>query len=135
ERRTTEHESDDRWSLVVRQLLQRQFLIEDNAGYRFGHETLREVIYDDLDAPTRRTLHLRAAETLEQEHFARVEALAQHLYLAGAWDKAMPYLVQAGDRARAVCAYRDALRCYGQALEAVEHLASDPDSAATLPPD
>ena len=68
--------------------------------------------------PTRQALHLRAAEVLEQEHYARVEALAQHLYLAGAWDKATPYLVEAGDHARAVCAYRDALRCYDQALEA-----------------
>jgi predicted ATPase len=104
--------------LVVEQLLRRQFLTEDSTGYRFEHEMLRELIYDDLDTRTRRTLHLRAAEALEQEHYARVEALAQHLYLAGAWDKAMPYLVQAGDRARAVCAYRDALRNYDQALDA-----------------
>src|SRR5207247_6393233 len=124
-----------RSSFVADQLLRRQFLAEDGTGYRFEHELLREVVYHRLDPATRQDLHLRAAEALEQEHYERVEALAQHLYLAGAWDKAMPYLVQAGDRARAVCAYRDALRCYGQALEAVEHLASDPDSAATLPPD
>jgi DNA-binding SARP family transcriptional activator len=104
--------------LVVGQLLKRQFLVEDSAGYRFGHETLREVIYDELDETTRRTLHLRAAEAIEREHFARVEALAQHLYLAKAWDKALPYLVQAGDRAHDVYAWQDALRCYDQALDA-----------------
>src|SRR5262249_47910379 len=109
------------WSVVVGQLLKRQFLVEDSAGYRFGHETLREVIYDELDENTRRTLHLRAAEALEREHFARVEALAQHLYRAGAWDKALPYLTQAGDRARAVYAWQDALRCYDQALDAAAH--------------
>jgi predicted ATPase/DNA-binding SARP family transcriptional activator len=113
------------WSVVVHQLLQRQFVVEDSAGFRFGHETLREVVYNDLDASTRQTLHLRAAETLEREHFARVEALAQHLYLAGAWDKSLPYLIQAGDRARAVYAAQDALRCYDQALEAVARAGSD----------
>ncbi|HEX9369639.1 MAG TPA: tetratricopeptide repeat protein, partial [Roseiflexaceae bacterium] len=131
QRPMTNNESDDRWSLVVGQLLQRQFLVEDSAGYRFGHETLREVIYDDLDAPTRRTLHLRAAETLEQEHFARVEALAQHLYLAGAWDKSLPYLIQAGDRARAVYAWQDALRCYDQAIEAAARTGAEAADAPT----
>jgi tetratricopeptide (TPR) repeat protein/DNA-binding transcriptional ArsR family regulator len=110
---------------VADQLLRRQFLAEDDAGYRFEHELLREVIYDRLDAATRKNLHLRAAEALEHEHYARVEALAQHLYLAGAWEKALPYLVQAGDRARAVCAYRAALRCYDQALEAAERQGAD----------
>jgi tetratricopeptide (TPR) repeat protein len=111
-------------SPVADQLLRGQFLVEERGGYRFGHNTLREVIYGELDAPTRQALHLRAAEVLEQEHYARVEALAQHLYLAGAWDKATPYLVQAGDHARAVCAYRDALRCYDQALAATDKLES-----------
>jgi DNA-binding SARP family transcriptional activator len=113
------------WPVVVGQLLKRQFLIEDSAGYRFGHETLREVIYNELDETTRRTLHMRAADALEREHYARVEALAQHLYLAGAWDKALPYLVQAGDRARAVYAWQDALRCYDQAIEATARVGAD----------
>jgi tetratricopeptide (TPR) repeat protein len=131
QQQTTTNESEDRWSLVVGQLLQRQFLVEDSAGYRFGHETLREVIYDELDTATRRTLHLRAAETLEQEHFARVEALAQHLYLAGAWDKSLPYLIQAGDRARAVYAWQDALRCYDQAIEAAARAGAEAADALT----
>ena len=32
--------------VVADQLLRRQFLAEDGAGYRFEHELLREVIYD-----------------------------------------------------------------------------------------
>jgi len=113
------------WSSVVEQLLRRQFLVEDSTGYRFSHETLREVIYGDLDEQTRQTLHLRAAEALEQEHYARVEALAQHLYLAGAWQKALAYLAQAGERAQEVCAYRDAFRCYDQALDAAMRAGTD----------
>src|SRR5262249_3148222 len=48
DRRPTTGESDpssvvgDQWSVVVGQLLKRQFLVEEGAGYRFGHETLRE---------------------------------------------------------------------------------------------
>jgi DNA-binding SARP family transcriptional activator len=103
---------------VADQLLRRQFLAEDGGAYRFEHHLLREVIYEHLDDRTRQSLHQRAAEALEQEHYARVEALAQHLYLAGAWDRAVPYLLQAGDRARDVCAYRDAQRYYDQAADA-----------------
>jgi tetratricopeptide (TPR) repeat protein len=120
------------WSSVTSQLLRRQFLAEDSAGYRFEHELLREVIYDRLDSTTRQTLHLRAAEALEHEHYARVEALAQHLYLAEAWEKAAPYLAQAGDRARAVCAYRDALRNYDHAIEAIERQELEPGHIASL---
>jgi DNA-binding SARP family transcriptional activator len=120
------------WSSVVEQLLRRQFLVEDSTGYRFSHETLREVIYGDLDEQTRQSLHLRAAEALEQEHYARVEALAQHLYLAGAWQKALAYLAQAGERAQEVCAYRDAFRCYDQALDAATRAGADTVDAALL---
>ncbi len=128
ERRTTNDDFEQslvvggQWSVVVDQLLKRQFLVEEGAGYSFGHDTLREVIYNELAPEMRQALHLRAATALEREHFARVEALAQHLYLAGAWDKALPYLVQAGDRARDVYAWQDALRCYDQALDAAERL-------------
>jgi DNA-binding SARP family transcriptional activator len=115
------------WSAVVDRLLKRQFLVQDGAGLRFGHDTLREAIYGELDQDTRQSLHLRAAESLEREHYARVEALAQHLYLAGAWDKALPYLTQAGDRASAVYAWQDALRCYDQALQAATQ--AGPESA------
>ncbi len=133
-RPTTEAENtavvDRRSSVVAQQLLQRQFLAEDGAGYRFEHDLLREVVYERLDSDTRKTLHLRAAEALEHEHYARVEALAQHFYLAGVWEKAVPYLVQAGDHARTVCAYRDALRSYDQALGAAEQQpAGDVDPA------
>jgi DNA-binding SARP family transcriptional activator len=119
------------WSLVADQLLRRQFLVEESGGYRFGHDTLREVVYGELDEPTRRALHLRAAEVLEHEHYARVEALAQHLYLAEAWEKAIPHLAQAGDHARAICAYRDALRNYDQAIEAGVHAGADAIGPAT----
>jgi DNA-binding SARP family transcriptional activator/DNA-binding transcriptional ArsR family regulator len=99
------------------ELLARRFLIEEHDGYQFNHSLLREVVYQALDDSERRQLHLRAAEALEREHVARVEALAQHLILAGAWAKALPYLIQAGDHARDICAYGDALRAYDQALD------------------
>jgi DNA-binding SARP family transcriptional activator len=102
----------------IQNLVRRHFLIEDDTGYRFGHDTLREVIYAGLDVQTRQNLHLRAAEALEHEQAARVEALAQHLYLAGAWARSAQYLVQAGDQAQKAYALQDALRCYNQALDA-----------------
>lgn len=100
------------------ELLRRHFLVEERDGYHFEHHLLREVVYHALSESERQDLHLRAAEALEREHYARIEALAHHLCNAGAWAKAIPYLVQVGDRARELCAYSDALRAYDQALEA-----------------
>ena len=44
------------------------------------------------------------------------------------WDKALAYCRQAGDKALARSAYREAVVCFEQALVALEHL---PDSRAT----
>lgn len=104
---------------VPGELLRRRFLVKGAEEYQFNHGLLQEVVYQELADDERRDLHLQAAEALEQEHYARIEALAQHLCLAGAWARALPYLVQVGDRARQLCAYGDALHAYDQALTAV----------------
>lgn len=108
------------------ELLRRRFLVKGDEEYQFNHGLLQEVVYQELGEDERRGLHLRAAEALEQEHYARIEALAQHLCLAGAWARALPYLVQVGDRARQLCAYGDALHAYDRALGAAAQLESAP---------
>jgi DNA-binding SARP family transcriptional activator len=111
---------------VPGELLRRRFLVKGDEEYQFNHGLLQEVVYQELGEDERRGLHLRAAEALEQEHYARIEALAQHLCLAGAWARALPYLVQVGDRARQLCAYGDALHAYDQALRAAAQGGSAP---------
>ena len=57
----------------------------------------------------------------------QVERLAHHALRGEVWEKALAYGRQAGDKAQARSAYREAVVCFEQALVALEHL---PDSRA-----
>ncbi len=94
--------------------------------YTFKHALTHEVAYGSLLGERRRALHARIVEELEtlstdrlNEH---VEQLAHHAFRAEAWDKAVTYLSQAGDRAEARSAYREAVVCREQALTALDRL-------------
>src|SRR5215475_11246987 len=54
-----------------------------------------------------------------------VEQLAHHAFLGEVWDKAVIYLRQAGSKASAHSAYRDAVLSFERALEALSHLQQD----------
>jgi hypothetical protein len=62
-----------------------------------------------------------------EQHYAdrladQVERLAHHALRGEVWDKAVAYCRQAGDKAVARSAGREAVACFEQALVAVEHL-------------
>jgi tetratricopeptide (TPR) repeat protein len=79
-----------------------RLLEETEQGYRFAHDVLAEVVEGDLSGVRRRLLHRRVAVALEQQPgTAPVEALAYHFSRADETERALPYLEQAGDRARA----------------------------------
>jgi tetratricopeptide (TPR) repeat protein len=74
----------------------------------------------------RRVLHARIVEALEAlagdraaEH---VERLAHHALRGEVWDKALAYSRQAGEKAMARSAHREAVGYFEQALSALEHL-------------
>ena len=52
----------------------------------------------------------------------QVERLAHHALQGEVWDKALVYSRQAGDKAMARSAYREAVACFEQALTALRHL-------------
>jgi tetratricopeptide (TPR) repeat protein len=83
------------------------------------------VAYGSLLGERRRGLHARIVEELERLSADRlseqVEQLAHHAFRAEAWENAVLYLSQAGDRAAARSAYREAVACREQALAAFEH--------------
>jgi transcriptional regulator with AAA-type ATPase domain/predicted ATPase len=91
------------------------------------HRTLRRsVAYARLRTDERRALHLRALETIEQtfrdtagEH---VEALAHHAIAADVADRAVDYLFQASQKARARSAPAAELKHLNQALELLQTL-------------
>src|SRR5262249_33838946 len=71
-------------------------------------------------------LHARIVAALEALAGDRldnqVERLAHHALRGERWEKALTYGRQAGDKAHARSAYREAVLCFEQALSALEHV-------------
>jgi DNA-binding SARP family transcriptional activator len=99
----------------------------------FTHDRVRDVAYGRLLPLRRRLLHRAVAEALETAGAAtggqQIEQLAHHAVRGELWDKAVRSLRQAGDKAAARSALKDALAWFEQALAALEAL---PESRSTL---
>jgi tetratricopeptide (TPR) repeat protein len=94
--------------------------------YTFKHALTHEVAYGSLLKERRLALHARiveASEGLYADHLAeQVERLAHHAFLGEVWDKALLYCRQAGAKAFARSANREAVACFERALGALQHL-------------
>jgi class 3 adenylate cyclase/tetratricopeptide (TPR) repeat protein len=94
--------------------------------YTFKHALTHEVAYGGLLHERQRLLHGRIVAAIEQHYADRltdqVERLAHHALRGEVWDKAVAYSRQAGDKAVARSANREAVACFEQALLALEHL-------------
>ena len=94
--------------------------------YTFKHALTHEVAYGGLLHERQRALHARIAEAIERLAPERVaeqaERLAHHALRGELWEKAVVYLRQAGLRAMARAAYREAIAHLEQALGALRHL-------------
>jgi class 3 adenylate cyclase len=95
-------------------------------AYTFKHALTHEVAYGGLLQERRRVLHARIVEALEElvgERVAeQVERLAQHALRGEMWDKAVGYLRQAGEKALARSAHREAVGYLEQALGALAQI-------------
>src|SRR5262249_11412930 len=100
--------------------------------YTFKHALTYEVTYGSLLQERRRALHARIVETLEtlagDQMAEQGERLAHHALRGEVWDKAVAYCGQAGTKATARSAYREAVGYFEQAQQALHHL---PDSHET----
>ncbi|MGQ0668365.1 MAG: ATP-binding protein, partial [Actinomycetota bacterium] len=98
--------------------------------FRFRHALIQEAAYRSLLKRKRKELHSRAAAAIESLHAERTDtvagALGHHLQEAGESERAVPYLMAAGDRAREAFANEEALSWYEQALEALLGVARKP---------
>ena len=98
--------------------------------YTFKHALTYQVTYGSLVHDRRQALHARIVESLEALHAGRVieevERLAHHAVRGELWEKAVSYLHQAGSRAFARSAHREAVACHEQALDALTHLPKTP---------
>jgi tetratricopeptide (TPR) repeat protein len=110
--------------LVAAELLYRT-RTSDGPACGFKHALIRETAYRSLADHERPDLHQRilvALETLpHRDHSDDIERLAHHAQRAEAWDKAVGYLRQAGDRAFRRWANQEAEERFTQALAALEH--------------
>jgi class 3 adenylate cyclase/tetratricopeptide (TPR) repeat protein len=99
--------------------------------YTFKHALTQDVAYSTLLQEQRRQLHARIVAAIEHLHADRLpehmERLAHHALRGEVWDKAVTYLRQAGVKAAARAANREAVMRLDQALVAVQHL---PDGRA-----
>jgi tetratricopeptide (TPR) repeat protein len=100
--------------------------------YTFKHALTHEVAYETLLQERRRGLHARIVEALE--HLApdrlgeQVEHLAHHALRGEVWGKALAYCRQAGDKALARSAYREAVGSFEQALGTLRQLPETRDT-------
>jgi class 3 adenylate cyclase/tetratricopeptide (TPR) repeat protein len=94
--------------------------------YTFKHALTHEVAYGSLLQERRRGLHVLIVAAIERLYANRlaeqVERLAHHAVRGELWEKAVPYLRQAGAKAASRSAHREAVICFERALEALHHL-------------
>ncbi len=100
---------------------------DSRTEFAFGHELLREVLYDGVAPSARRLCHLRVAEALEQRRHegdsVPAAVLAFHFRAAlpeSDLRKTVAYCSQAATAAGGVYAYADAMRYLRQAREALD---------------
>ncbi len=103
-------------SQAIGQLLQEGIFEREGFGYRFSHDKIRAVCYESLPTRARRTFHARAAAALLQVPDFSIHRLAWHQHSAGQWNLATSSWERAGDHAREICAYEEALRVYYHAI-------------------
>jgi oligopeptide transport system substrate-binding protein len=104
--------------------------------YSFAHALFRQYLYNDLSAGERRLLHRATAEVLEELYGARAAEIA--VQLAHHWEraqepqKAIEYLLQAGDQARLAYANEEAIDYYERALVFLKERGEHGRAARTL---
>ena len=102
------------------------------ATYRFKHALIQDAAYQSLLKSTRQQYHHRIAQVLEAQFpetcELHPELVAHHALGGEIWEKAVAYFQQAGTRAHARAAFREAVASFDQALQALAHL---PESGET----
>ena len=98
-------------------------LEETETGYRFRHSLIRHVLYDSSSRARRNVLHTRAAEAIEttvSDHHpalnSQLESLAYHYQRSTQRERALTYLLKAGEQASSVYALEVAIKHYEDAL-------------------
>ncbi|WP_420627784.1 AAA family ATPase [Candidatus Leptofilum sp.] len=104
-----------------------QLLDETGTGYRFQHGFIRHVLYQTQSQMRRTHQHTRIAEAIETAYARKaeglipyVESLAFHYSRSLDLEKAIPYQLQAGQKAAKLYAFEVAVTYYQDALTALD---------------
>jgi ABC-type oligopeptide transport system substrate-binding subunit/class 3 adenylate cyclase len=125
-------------SLRSREMVYRheESAFEGTEEYVFGHTVLRDVTYESVLLKLRSRYHSRIARWLEEHAGDRLTEylglIASHYELAGEDGKAVEFLLRAGDRARSVGAYREAISSYERAMPILRESADLERAARSL---
>ncbi|WP_455391467.1 tetratricopeptide repeat protein [[Eubacterium] cellulosolvens] len=106
-------------------ILESKLIIEDLSSdedlYRFGNPIILDIAYSQLSRSRRRFLHTKLGNILEQMNINNIGkvvfTLANHYSKGWEYDKALKYLILAGDNALQIYAINDARKYYQSALE------------------
>jgi class 3 adenylate cyclase/tetratricopeptide (TPR) repeat protein len=127
---------DDELRQALAELQTAEFLYEarlfPDLEYTFKHALTHEVAYGSVLAERRRALHGAIVEAIERIHANRltehVELLAHHAVRAGGGAKAVRYLRQAGEKAVARSASREAIAFFEETLRILGELGDTADN-------
>jgi ABC-type oligopeptide transport system substrate-binding subunit/DNA-binding SARP family transcriptional activator len=110
----------DEW--LTRHLIQQ--LPTSNLQYDFSHNKIRAAVYRAIGPGRRPGLHRRVGEALERVFSDQIDEqaglLAYHWEQTAKPERAMAYLLRAGDQARLVYAHQEAVNYYRRALAILE---------------
>ncbi|HSG20658.1 MAG TPA: hypothetical protein VLA31_07810, partial [Burkholderiaceae bacterium] len=99
--------------------------------YRFRHQLIQIYLYEQVDEVQRLYLHEDVARALELLYGAEAGQLAvplaHHFQTAGVREKAVAYLILAGEQAMRLSAYGEATHHFNQALSLLAALPESPE--------
>jgi len=116
--------------LQALEIIYRQGLLPEPA-YIFKHAVIQDVAYNSLLIQRRKEIHKAVGQAIEELYTDRLtehyEELAYHYEQGEAWEKALRYLVKAGQKLQQSSANQEALAHYNRALTAGERLGDEVD--------
>jgi len=117
------------WELEDRALIYQERAIPE-VEYSFKHVLAQEAVYESLLGGRRRAIHRQVAEAIEalypsslQEYY---EQLAYHYDRSGSVQRAVDYLLRAGQKAKRSCANEEAIAHLSRGLELLKTLPAGP---------
>jgi class 3 adenylate cyclase/tetratricopeptide (TPR) repeat protein len=113
---------------TITDLLRQGIFIESRSApgrLQFRHALLQDAAYSSVLLRTRRTLHAEVAVHLVEVAPEGAPEIARHFVAAGDYDRAFPFLVEAGTQATRAMALADAIRDFREAIDNAPEDADD----------